>query len=507
MSFFLVCLLILSLLLLMKKKQGRKKQNKNLPPGPPQLPIIGNLHQLGTLPHHYFWNQSKKYGPVILLQLGGVPTVVVSSAEAAGQVLKNHDLDCCYRPLSAGTGRLSYNCRDIAFAPYGNYWKEMRKFCVLELFSTKKVKSFRFIREQEVASLIDSISQSSLSAIPVDLCEKMMSLTASITCRVAFGKRFEGNEFDEGKFQEVVNEAMAMLGSFSASDFFPYVGWIVDKLTGLHDRLERSFHDLDGFYQQVIDQHLDSKETKHEEEQDIIDMLLKLQRNRTEIDAVQFTQDHIKAILMNIFLGGVDTTAITVVWAMAELIRNPRAMKKSQEEIRNCVGNKEEVDEGDIEQLKYLKMVVKETLRLHPPAPLLIPRETMSHFKINGYDIYPKTQVYVNAWAIQRDPDIWTSPEEFVPERFEDESIDFNGQNYELLPFGSGRRGCPGMYLGHSTVELALANLLYCFDWKLPDGLKEEDVNMEEVAGLTLYKKLPLNLVPVKYITGRGKME
>ncbi|KAJ7946102.1 Cytochrome P450 [Quillaja saponaria] len=338
----------------------------------------------------------------------------------------------------------------------------------------------------------------------------MMSLTATITCRVAFGKRFEGNEFDEGKFQEVVNEAMAMLGSFSASNFFPYVGWIVDKLTGHHDRLERSFHDLDGFYQQVIDQHLDTKETKHEEEQNIIDMLLKLERNQTEIDAVQFTQNHIKAILTcfkNIFLGGVETSAITVVWAMAELIRNPRAMKKSQEEIRNCVGNKGEVDEGDIEQLKYLKMVVKETLRLHPPAPLLVPREAMSHFKINGYDTYPKTQVHVNAWAIQRDPDIWTSPEEFVPERFEDESIDFNGQNYELLPFGSGRRGCPGVYMGLSTVELALANLLYCFDWKLPNGLKEEDVNMEEEAGITVYKKLPLNLVPVKYITGLSKMK
>ncbi|KAJ7945467.1 Cytochrome P450 [Quillaja saponaria] len=482
-----------------------KKQNKNLPPGPSKLPILGNLHQLGTLPHQSLCNLSKKYGPVILLQLGKVPTVVVSSAEAARQVLKNHDLDCCTKPSLAGIGRLSYNYLDIAFAPYGNYWKEVRKICVIEFFSTKKVQSFRFIREQEVALLIDSISQSSLSAIPVDLNEKMMYFSASIICRTAFGKRFEGNEFDEGKFQEVVRDAMAMLGSFSASDFLPYIGWIIDRLSGLQGRLERSFLDLDGFYQHIIDQRLNAKETKHEEEQNITDTLLKLESNQTEINAVQFTQNHVKAILMNLFLGGVGTSAITVVWAMAELIRNPRAMKKSQEEIRNCVGNKGEADEGDIEKLKYLKMVVKETLRLHPPTPLLIPRETMSHFKINEYDIDPKTQVYVNAWAIQRDPDIWTSPEEFVPERFEDD-IDFNGQNYELLPFGSGRRGCPGVYMGLITVELALANLLYFFDWKLPDGLKEEDVNMEELPGLAVHKKLPLKLVPVKYIAGHSKI-
>ncbi|KAJ7945466.1 putative Cytochrome P450 [Quillaja saponaria] len=308
MSFFLVCLLLLSVLFLMKKKQNMKKQNKNLPPGPSKLPIIGNLHQLGTLPHHSLWNLSKKYGPVILLQLGGVPTVVVSSSEATRQVLRNHDLDSCSRPLLAGTGRLSYNYRDIAFAPYGNYWRKMRKICVLELFSTKKVQSFRFIREQEVASLIDSISQSSLSAIPVDLCEKMMSLTASITCRVAFGKRFERNEFDEGKFQEVVHEAMTMLGSFSASDFLPYIGWIIDRLSGLQGRLERSFHDLDGFYQQVIDQHLNTKETKHEEEQDITDVLLKLETNQTEIDAVKFTQSHIKAVFM------VEWTLVLSLW-------------------------------------------------------------------------------------------------------------------------------------------------------------------------------------------------
>ena len=199
----------------------------------------------------------------------------------------------------------------------------------------------------------------------------------------------------------------------------------------------------------------------------------------------------------DLFLAGVDTGAITLTWAMTELARNPRIMKKAQVEVRSSIGKKGKVTEGDVDQLHYLKMVVKETLRLHPPAPLLVPRETMSHFEINGYHIYPKTQVHVNVWAIGRDPNLWKNPEEFLPERFMDNSVDFRGQHFELLPFGAGRRICPGMYMAIATVELALANLLYRFNWNLPNGMREADINMEEAAGITVRKKFALNLVPI----------
>lgn len=202
------------------------------------------------------------------------------------------------------------------------------------------------------------------------------------------------------------------------------------------------------------------------------------------------------------FLGGVDTSALVVTWALAELCKNPRLMKKAQDEVRSIVGKKGRVTEADLDQLQYLKLVIKETMRLHPPAPLLIARETISHFKINGYDIHPKTLIQVNAWAIARDPQYWKNPEEFSPERFTDSTIDYKGQQFEFLPFGAGRRGCPGMYMGVVTSEILLANLLYCFDWKLPDGMREADLNMEEQEGfsLTLAKKTPLLLVPSKYI-------
>ncbi|CAH2045395.1 unnamed protein product [Thlaspi arvense] len=204
--------------------------------------------------------------------------------------------------------------------------------------------------------------------------------------------------------------------------------------------------------------------------------------------------------IQNVLLGAINTSAITMTWAMAELVRNPRAMKKVQTEIRNQMGNKPMITLDDTDQLNYLKMVIKETWRLHPPAPLLVPREVMSEFKINGYKIQPKTRLYVNAYAIGRDPDIWKDPEMFLPERFMDNDIDAKGQNFELLPFGSGRRICPGMYMGTTMVEFGLANMLSRFDWELPEGMSVEDIDMEESPGLAVGKKNELLLVPVKFL-------
>ncbi|KAK3443244.1 hypothetical protein EUGRSUZ_B03247 [Eucalyptus grandis] len=473
-----------------------KKQEKNLPPGPPPLPIIGNLHQLGHLPHQSLWEFSRRYGPVMLIRLGCIPTIIISSPNAAREVLKTHDLDCCSRPRLLSTGRLTYDHLDIAFAEYGDYWRELRKLCVLNLLSTKRVQSFRYVREEEVGSMIESIAKAAESRTLVNMREKFMALTISITCRVAFGRAFQGTEFDIRRLEDVICEALAMLGSFSASDFFPRLGWIVDKLTGFHSKLEKSFRDLEVFYQMVIEEHRNVNMSNKEE--DIVDLLLKLERDHTELAAVRLKQDNIKAIMMDIFLAGVDSVALVMDWTMAELIRNPRAMQKAREEIRSYVGNKKWVVENDLHGLKYLKLVLKEAMRLHPPAVLLVPRETMGHFKLFGYDVDPKTRVLVNVWGIGRDPSLWEDPKEFVPERFEDNPIDYKGSHFELLPFGAGRRGCPGMSMGMAVVELALANILHSFDWELPKGMKEGDVSMEEGAGLNVFKKVPLTLLPVK---------
>ncbi|XP_065873437.1 cytochrome P450 71B37-like [Euphorbia lathyris] len=493
-------LILLSLLLLLPLYLIFKnnKQNKKLPPGPSRLPILGNLHQLSQLVHQSYSQLSKKYGPVMLLRLGQIPVIVVSSAEAARDVLKVHDLACCSRPCLAGGARLSYNFLDVALAPYGDHWRYLKKLIVLELFSLKRVQSFRFIREEEVELLLNSIS--SAAETPVDLTDKLFALTANITYRMSFGIDYRGTSFDRDRFYEVVHETEVVAGSFSKAELFPFVGWIIDWITGHHARTERVFHELDSFFEYAIDDHL--KPGRKKDHNDIIDVLLRVKEEQVQLGSSAFTRTNIKGALLNLFVAGTDTSAITLNWAMAELVRNPRMLQKAQDEVRNHLGNKGKVSESDLDRLEYMKMIIKETFRMHPAAPLLLARETMSHCKINGYDINPKTMIQVNAWAIGRDPKYWKEPEKFYPERFADSSIDYKGQNFEFLPFGAGRRICPGIHMATVTIEYVLANLLYLFDWKLPEGMRKEDMNMEELPGvsLTITKKTPLILVPVKHL-------
>ncbi|XXG72383.1 hypothetical protein AAC387_Pa07g1493 [Persea americana] len=209
---------------------------------------------------------------------------------------------------------------------------------------------------------------------------------------------------------------------------------------------------------------------------------------------------------MNILVAGTDTGSATLTWAMTELVKNPKVLKKAQDEVRRVIGRKNKVEESDILQLQYLKLVVKETFRLHPPTPLLLPRETIRHCKIDGYDILPKTLVFINAQAIGRDPDCWQHPNEFMPERFMGNEIDYKGQHFEFIPFGAGRRICPGMLFGTTSVELALANLLYLFNWELPSGTNIEDLDMSEAPGITTHKKYGLLLVATNYY-GSNKCE
>ncbi|KAH0935934.1 hypothetical protein HID58_013051 [Brassica napus] len=501
------CVLLLVSFVFFLRKIKENKRCSNLPPNPPRLPIIGNLHQLAGLPHRCIHHLSIKYGPVVLLHLGSVPTVVISSSEAAEQVLKLHDLVCCSRPKTVATGKLSYGFKDIGLAQYGEYWREMRKLVVIELFSLKKVRSFRKIREEEVGLMVKKVSESALQQSPVDLNNTFFSLTASIICRVALGQNFNESGFfiGKGRLEELLNELVLVLGGFTCSDLFPCggLGRFLDWLFGGHNRINKVFEELDAFYQHVIDDHL-----KHEahagkkamdSQADIAALLLGMMDKQGDKDYLKLSIDNIKGVITDIFIAGVDTGAVTMIWAMTELAKNPRVMRKAQEEIRNTLGlKKESISEEDINKVDYLKLIIKETFRLHPALPLLLPRETMSHVKINGYDIPPKTQILLNVWTIGRDPGRWTDPEAFIPEQFANTCVDFKGQSFELLPFGSGRRMCPGMPMAVASVELGLLSLLYFFDWILPEGMiSEGEIDMKEAGNLTIVKKQPLQLVPV----------
>ncbi|KAK1422270.1 hypothetical protein QVD17_25261 [Tagetes erecta] len=473
--------------------------NKNLklnPPGPRGLPVIGNLHQIDPSSlHTSLWDLTKRYGPIMSLRFGFNPAVVISSATLAKEILKTQDLIFCDRPLFTGQRKVTYDGVDIAFSPYSEHWKEMRKIFALHLFSPKKVQSFRSIREDEVSRVMNAIHDCALSYKKVNLSDMMKNVTNDIMMRVSFGKRYQDVQ-ERTKVFRLLDEIQGYLVDLHLSDVWPglpFVG-LVDRLMGKPSRLEKCFKDLDGFYQELIDEHLNHQEHKSNEEadKDVIDIMLQLMKDKH----FNLNHKHIKAMIMDLLVAGTDTSAAVVVWAMTSLITNPKVMKKAQEEVRNVIGKSGKVSEDDLPKLNYLKAVIKESLRMYPPAPLLVPRETRKDVIVKGYTIKHKTLVYVNAWAIARDPKYWENPEEFFPERFlGGREVDFKGNDFEFIPFGAGRRICPGISIGVVVAELLLANLLYLFDWGLPDGVMKEDIDFNVMPGITMHKKNELCLL------------
>ncbi|KAK3037500.1 hypothetical protein RJ639_030308 [Escallonia herrerae] len=493
--FSLLLILAISLaFLFIKRSSPTRTTHKNLPPSPRKLPIIGNLHQLGSSPHRSLRSLSRRHGPLMQLHLGSVPVLVVSSADGAREITKNHDLVFLNRPKVSIPDRLLYGGRDVAFSPYGDYWRQVRSICVLKLLSNKRVQSYDNVREEEAALMLEKIGKISSSCSLVNLSDLFMSLTNDTVCRVALGRKYSGGEGGR-KFKELLAQFAELLGVFSIRDYIPWLGW-VDKVKGLDGKVEKVAKEFDEFLEGVIKEHTDQDKGEKNggesddggEGQDFVDILLEFQRENKNSSPIHV--DTIKALILDMFAAGTDTTHTVLEWGMAELLRHPNVMKKLQDEVRETGRGKPKISEDDLEKMHYLKAVIKETLRLHTPIPLLVPRESTQDVKIMGYDIAAGTQVYINAWAIGRDPSLWEDAEEFRPERFLNSATDYKGFHYQLIPFGAGRRGCPGMLFAMSLNELAVANMVHKFDFTLPDGA--EDLDMTETTGITVHKKSPI---------------
>ncbi|XP_022716763.1 cytochrome P450 71D10-like [Durio zibethinus] len=490
LTFLLVFLMIFKSI----KKSKIKDSPKNLPPAPWKLPFIGHLHLLMfSLPHHRFGELAKKHGSLMHLQLGELSHIVVSSPEAAKEVMKTHDINFANRPFLLPGRIVFYNFTDISFAPYGGYWRQLRKICTLELLSTKRVQSFRSVREEQISNLIRSISSS--TGLTINLGEMLNNLSYSIVLSTAFGGRCKQHE----AFLSVMKKILEAVAGFSISDLFPSIK-LFHMISGMTAKLEKLHQDTDDILESIIEEHKASKANPKNGDDvtdDLVDVLLNLQDH----GGLEFplTIDNIKAVILDILIGGTDTASNTVEWAMSEMMKNPRMLEKAQAELRQVFDRKGDVNESDLHELKYLKLVIKETLRLHPPVPLLVPRENVEKCEINGFEIPAKSKVVVNAWAIGRDPKYWNEAERFNPERFLNSSVDYKGANFEFIPFGAGRRMCPGMSFGMAIVELSLACLLYHFDWKLPNGMKREDLDMSEAFGSTARRKRDLHLIPIRY--------
>ncbi|KAK8918724.1 Cytochrome P450 71D7 [Platanthera zijinensis] len=500
MDLLIITLLVFFILLVFIKKisSGHPKEAIRQPPGPWNLPVIGSLHHLlRPQPAHQILNRlSAIHGPIMGLKLGEISAVVVSSSAAAKEILKTHDISFASRPIYSSIKVITYGGKDIAFAPYGEFWRQMRRLCLLELLSAKRVQSFRYIREEEISNLIQSIAGAAASSVSVNLNDEISQLSGNITARAVVGKKTT----DHKLFRSAITGVDKLASGLNFPDLFPSMPFIA-RITGFQRKLEECHQNLEQIREEIIKEHRKNQEgLRPFAVDDIIEVLLRIQvENNLQIP---LTDDHIKAVISDLLVAGSSPTSTTLVWAMSELIRNPAVKCKAQSEVRERFGRgmpntmaEEELMSGD--KLSYLKLVIKETLRLHPPAPLLLPRENPERCEVMGYEIPAKTMVMVNAWAMGRDSNNWDEPDAFRPERFDgSDDAEFKGRQTKFIPFGAGRRICPGMSFALAVVEMTLAHLLYYFDWEYFGG----ELDMTEAPGISADRKFPLCLLPIQHI-------
>ncbi|KAM0920523.1 hypothetical protein ACQ4PT_007474 [Festuca glaucescens] len=498
----LVSIALVSLAILVSVlSSSRSSSNKRRPPGPRCLPFIGSLHHLLTPePQVALRDLAKKHGPVMYLRLGHINTVVISSPAAAQEVLRDSSLAFASRPSIVSSEIMCYGNTDIAFAPHGAYWRTLRKICTVELLSARKVKQFAPIRDSETFSLVRNVRDAASRGgrQPVNIGRLLVSCANSITAKATFGVEC-GAELQE-QFLSAMGVALEFSGGVCVGDLFPSL-WFVDSVTGLRRRLWRARGDLDVVFGKIIA----GCEARREEKKntamatgddDLLTLMLRI-RDEGELE-FPITTENIKAIIVDLFTAGTETTSSSAEWLMSELMRNPEVMVKAQAEVRRVFDNKPPQEhESLLEELSYMRMMVKEGMRLHPVLPLLLPRICGETCKVGGFEVAKGSRVMVNAWAIARSPEHWQDADKFMPERFQDSMVDYKGTQFEFLPFGSGRRMCPGGSFGIAVMELIVARLLYYFDWSLPSGMEPGDLDMDMIVSATSRRKNQLHLVPL----------
>ncbi|CAK9164713.1 unnamed protein product [Ilex paraguariensis] len=469
-----------------------RSQTTKLPPGPTGLPIVGSLLQIGPQVHESLAKLAKLHGPLITLRLGSITTRVASSPETAKEILQKHDQNFSDRHVPDVITAQPNPEATLGWVPGDHRWRNRRRICSTQMFTTHKLDSLQHLRHQKAQELVLHIKKHcSSDGVPVDIGRVVFATTLNLISNTIFSIDMVDPEFESAQeFKDLVWRIMEDAGKPNLSDYFPVIKWL--DLQGVKRHIRPSYRRLHEIFDEVIDKRLKDRVLDSSRSGDFLDALL----DQCEEDGSGFNRQTIKPLILDLFIAGSDTSAITTEWAMAELLRNPHTMQKARNEIMQKIGTNRLVKESDIDQLPYLQAVLKETIRLHPAAPLMLPHKARNDAELLGFTIPKGTQVFVNAWSIGRDPKYWENPLGFLPERFLGPSPDYKGRDFEYVPFGSGRRMCPGLPLAIRMVHLMLASIIQAFSWRLPDGTTPESLDMQEQFGVTLKKAVPLCAIP-----------
>ncbi|KAL9242862.1 hypothetical protein vseg_016820 [Gypsophila vaccaria] len=465
------------------------KKHKRLPPGPPGVPIFGNMFGIGSMPHVKFAELAKTYGPLMSIQLGRLSTVVISSPAMVQAALKN-DILVSNRYIIEAVCALNHHEKSVGFLPVGPKWRTLRKICNSQIFATSKLEATQNIRKKVVKDLVSYLEKCSEKGEVVDIGLAAFTVSLNLLSNTIFSVDLGSSTEFAVEFRNTSHSLIGELGKPNLADYFP----ILKKIDphGIKRRAGTHIRKLLDLFDNLIKQRLEGQRPPGSKQgDDVLDALLDIIHESQDFDL-----SDIPHLIMDLLAGGTDTTPTVVEWVMSELIRNPEKMRKAQAELNEVIGKGNPVEESDIAGLPYLQAVVKEGFRIHPPVPLSVPRKTVSDVDILGFTVPKDTQVLLNIWAMGRDPNLWKNPLSFEPERFLGSEIDFRGRDFELIPFGVGRRICPGLPLANRLVHLMLAAFIHGFEWKLEGGISPENLSLDEKFGITLQKAQHLRAIP-----------
>ncbi|GAU40870.1 hypothetical protein TSUD_40450 [Trifolium subterraneum] len=456
-----------------------RKSNYKLPPGPSIFTIMSHVFELYNKPQQTLAKFAKFYGPVMLIKLCTETTVIISSSDMAKEILHTNDSLFTDRSVPHNTTTHNHNNFSLVFLPFSPLWQHLRKICHNNLFSIKTLDGSQELRRMKLKDLLNDMHKSSLTGEAVEIRRAAFKACINFLSYTFVSQDFVESLDDE--YKDIVSTLLSAVGTPNIADHFPILKILDPQGIKRHTTkyVAKVFYALDI----IIDKRMKLRESDdYVSKNDMLDTLLDISKE----DSQKMDKKQIKHLLLDLLVAGTDTSAFGLERAMTRLVHDPKAMSIAKKELEDTIGLGNPIEESDIDRLPYLQAVIKESLRLHPPAPMLLPRKARVDVEISGYTIPKGAQVLINEWAIGR-TDIWDDAHLFLPERFLGSEIDVKGRHFKLTPFGSGRRICPGSPLAVRMLHLMLGSLINSFDWKLENNMEAKDMNLDK----------PLRAIPV----------